>query len=79
MRAREKLSQFSLDDKQSAISRLVVELAGNNNNLQEALTNKVEEVVKEFSLDQEDSALSRLVRKSGGGTTDDHTGVLPRQ
>jgi hypothetical protein len=61
---REKiLSQFSLDDKQSAISRLVVELAGNNNNLQEALTDKVEEVVKEFSLDEEDSALSRLVRK----------------
>lgn len=61
---REKiLSQFSLDDKQSAISRLVVELAGNNNNLQEALADKVDEVVKEFSLDQEDSALSRLVRK----------------
>ena len=61
---REKiLSQFSLDDKQSAISRLVVELAGYNSNLQEALTDKVEEVVKEFSLDQEDSALSRLVRK----------------
>ena len=77
---REKiLSQFSLDDKQSAISRLVVELAGNNSNLQEALTDKVEEVVKEFSLDQEDSALSRLVRKVGGGTRNDHAGVFPRQ
>src|SRR5437762_1064567 len=32
---REKiLSQFSLDDKQSAISRLVVELPGHNSNLQ---------------------------------------------
>ena len=57
------LSQFSLDDKQSAISRLVSELAERNTNLQEALTDKVEEVVKEFSLDEEGSALSRLVRK----------------
>jgi hypothetical protein len=57
------LSQFSLDDKQSALSRLVSELAAKNSNLQEALTDKVEEVVKEFSLDEEGSALSRLVRK----------------
>jgi hypothetical protein len=61
---REKiLSEFSLDDKQSAISRLVAELTSNNSNLQEVLANKVEEVVQEFSLDKEDSALSRLVKK----------------
>jgi len=57
------LSQFSLDDKQSALSRLVSELGVKNSDLQEALTDKVEEVVKEFSLDEEGSALSRLVRK----------------
>jgi hypothetical protein len=57
------LQQFSLDDKQSALSRLVVELGSNNGNLQQALSEKVDEVVAEFSLDNEDSALSRLVRK----------------
>lgn len=57
------LAQFSLDDKQSAISRLVSELTANNGNLQEVLANKVDEVVQEFSLDREDSALSRLVKK----------------
>jgi hypothetical protein len=57
------LAQFSLDDKKSAISRLVLELSSSNGNLQEALSNKVESVVKEFSLDEEDSALSRLVKK----------------
>ena len=57
------LVQFSLDDKQSALSRLVAELGTNNKDLQKALTEKVEEVVGEFSLDKEDSALSRLVRK----------------
>jgi hypothetical protein len=64
---REKiLGQFSLDDKQSALSRLVTELGTSNNDLQQVLTNKVEEVVDEFSLDNEDSALSRLVRKVEG-------------
>lgn len=57
------LQQFSLDDKQSALSRLVVELGSKNENLQQALSEKVGEVVAEFSLDNEDSALSRLVRK----------------
>jgi len=61
---REKiLAQFSLDDKQSALSRLVAELGANNGNLQQALAEKIEEVIGEFSLDEEDSALSRLVRK----------------
>lgn len=45
------LEQFSLDDDQSALSRLVSKLEGNTAN-----------VVREFSLDHEDSALSRLMR-----------------
>ncbi|HEX3660158.1 MAG TPA: hypothetical protein VHU89_01935 [Acidobacteriaceae bacterium] len=57
------LSQFSLDDSQSALSRLVSELKANNGNLQEQLAGEVSSVVEEFSLDKEDSALSRLMRK----------------
>jgi hypothetical protein len=60
---RQILSQFSLDDSQSALSRLVSELKTNNGNLQEQLANEVSSVVEEFSLDKEDSALSRLMRK----------------
>jgi hypothetical protein len=55
------LQQFSLDRKDSALSRLVAELATAhhvaNNNMQE----QVKAVVGEFSLDRPDSALSRLV------------------
>jgi hypothetical protein len=57
------LGQFSLDDSQSALSRLVLELKANNGDLQEELASKVGAVVQEFSLDKEDSALSRLLRK----------------
>jgi hypothetical protein len=60
---RQILSQFSLDDSQSALSRLVSELKANNGDLQEQLANEVSSVVEEFSLDKEDSALSRLMRK----------------
>lgn len=60
---RQILSQFSLDDSQSALSRLVSELKANNGDLQEQLANEVSSVVQEFSLDKEDSALSRLMRK----------------
>jgi hypothetical protein len=41
----------------------VAELGTNNRDLQQAFTDKVDEVVGEFSLDKADSALSRLVRK----------------
>jgi hypothetical protein len=55
------LQQFSLDRKDSALSRLVGELttahAAANTNMQE----QVKSVVGEFSLDRPDSALSRLV------------------
>ncbi len=57
------LSEFSLDNKDSALNRMVSELTEENGRLTGDLTRKVDEVVKEFSLDEEDSALSRLVRK----------------
>lgn len=57
------LAEFSLDNKSSALSRMVIELAENNGRLASNLSNRIDDVVKEFSLDTDDSALSRLVRK----------------
>ncbi len=57
------LAEFSLDNKESALNRMIAELTEENGRLTGDLTKKVDEVVKEFSLDEEDSALSRLVRK----------------
>ncbi len=56
------VGQFSLDNDDSALSRLVKELTSRQGELAEALSEKIDDVVNEFSLDQEDSALSRLVR-----------------
>lgn len=55
------LAQFSLDNPDSALSRLVRELTANHGNLATALGTQINEVVAEFSLDKPDSALSRLV------------------
>lgn len=57
------LAEFSLDNKESALSRMVTELTENNGRLTGDLTSKIDEAVKEFSLDKDDSALSRLMRK----------------
>ncbi len=57
------LREFSLDNRDSALSRLVHELAERHGKLTENLQGSIKEVVGEFSLDQEDSALSRLVRR----------------
>lgn len=57
------LGQFSLDDKTSALSRLVTEITGSNGKLRDELAQNVEAVRKEFSLDQPDGALSRLVKR----------------
>jgi hypothetical protein len=57
------LRQFSLDDKESAFSRLVVELTGANGKLREDLAGDVKKLHGEFSLDNEQGALSRLVGK----------------
>ncbi len=57
------LGQFSLDDKGSALSRLVTEITGSNGKLRTDLAADIDTVRKEFSLDQPDGALSRLVRR----------------
>ncbi len=55
------LREFSLDNQQGALARLVRELTTKHGDLTKDLNNKIDEVVKEFSLDEENSALSRLV------------------
>lgn len=57
------LGQFSLDDKGSALSRLVTEITGSNGKLRADLAADIDTVRKEFSLDQPDGALSRLVKR----------------
>jgi len=57
------LKEFSLDNGQGALSRLIKELTQENGKLKEGLAEEIENVVQEFSLDKEDSALSRLVKR----------------
>lgn len=60
---REKvLSQFSLDNREGALTKLLDELTKKHGVLTEHLSQKIDVVVKEFSLDEDDSALNRLVR-----------------
>lgn len=56
------LNQFSLDNREGALSRFIGELTDRQGKLSEKLEGRLDEVVKEFSLDEDDSALSRLVR-----------------
>jgi hypothetical protein len=55
------LGEFSLDNREGALARLVAELSTSHGKLGESLAGQIEKVVREFSLDHEDSALSRLV------------------
>lgn len=55
------LKQFSLDNKDGALARFILELSSRQGELTEQLQTQIESVVKEFSLDEENSALSRLV------------------
>ena len=57
------LKDFTLDDKNSALSRLVSEVTGANGKLRKDLSDDVAQVKKEFSLDNEEGALSRLVKR----------------
>lgn len=52
------LGEFSLDNKEGALSRLVGELTEENGELKRGFADEVQRVVAEFSLDKEDSALS---------------------
>ncbi len=56
------LREFSLDNKEGALARMIGELTSSHGQLTEALEKKIGTVVDEFSLDKEDSALNRLVR-----------------
>lgn len=57
------LGQFSLDQDDSALSRLVGELQRRHGDLTTALAERIDGVVQEFSLDSDESALSKLVRR----------------
>ncbi len=57
------LREFSLDNREGALARLVGELGSHHGKLTEALEQRIDEVVREFSLDDSDSALSRLVHR----------------
>lgn len=57
------LGEFSLDNGEGALARLVGELTKSHGQLGEALEKRIALVVREFSLDDEGSALSRLVHR----------------
>lgn len=80
------LGEFSLDNREGALARLVGELTQSHGRLSDALQDRIDAVVKEFSLDAEDSALSRLVHRveraqqqiSAEFTLDSETSALAR-
>jgi len=57
------LGEFSLDNDQGALKRLVKEMTEANGRLRNDLAGDIDHVVQEFSLDKEESALSRLVKR----------------
>jgi len=57
------LREFSLDNDDSALSRLLRRVTDENGKLTHDVRGLVDELAEEFSLDKEDSALSRLVKK----------------
>jgi hypothetical protein len=57
------LREFSLDNEESALSRLLRKVTENNGKFSGDVRALVDELANEFSLDKPDSALSRLVRK----------------
>jgi len=57
------LREFSLDNNDGALARLVRELKDKHGEAADGLKQRIGEVVQEFSLDNEQSALSRLVRR----------------
>ena len=59
------LKEFSLDNGEGALSRLVTELKTKHGEVGDALDKRISEVTGEFSLDNEDSALSRLMQGVG--------------
>lgn len=64
------VQNFSLDDKSSALSRLLAEVTDANGALRKGLAEDVAEVRNEFSLDNEDGALARLVKRVEAAQTE---------
>jgi hypothetical protein len=58
------VGQFSLDNQESALSRLVREVNGLQDGLKKEFDERIQTVSKEFSLDKKDSALSRLLDRT---------------
>ena len=57
------LGEFSLDNENGALTRLVTQLESTNGKFQGNIEKQLNAAVREFSLDDENSALSRLVKK----------------
>ena len=57
------LTEFSLDNPNGALTRVVQQLEEKNGKLGGNIEKQIKEAVREFSLDDENSALSRLVKK----------------
>jgi hypothetical protein len=76
------LKEFSLDNEDGALSRLVGQLRNSNGELQSDLKGKIGELLKQFSFDDEQSALSRMARTVGSIsnhlTLDDKNSALSR-
>ena len=71
----EVLRQFSLDHRDSALSRLVTEIETRQKSLEQGVKGQVDALARELSLDQPTSALSRLVSNL---TLDDERSALAR-
>jgi hypothetical protein len=57
------LREFSLDNKEGALARLIGELNTHHTLTSGSLQERIQAMVSEFSLDRKDSALSRLVER----------------
>lgn len=57
------LNQFSLDQEDSALNRLIKSISDSNGELKEELAGDVHNLQSEFSLDNENSALNRIMNQ----------------
>ena len=73
--SRRILGEFSLDNEDGALTRVVTQLEATNGKFQGDIEKQIKAAVREFSLDDENSALSRLVKRSKKPRTD-HGRVL---
>jgi hypothetical protein len=56
------LREFSLDNKDGALARLITQLTASHGDFSKDIQTKIDVIIKEFSLNEENSALSRLVQ-----------------